>query len=155
MGWFFLDEANEIPRDVFEFLKTRLSLRLPNGKFPRYRGILCSNPNQGYLRELFIDSDLEDHAFIPALPGDNPHNPPGYEEGLRKTLPPHLVSRLVDGSWDDIDDETYIFPFSWVKAAMERTMHPDGDPVGGFDPGAGGDESVLAESRRHQGPKSP
>lgn len=144
LGWFFIDEAPEVPKKYFDMLKTRLRLRLPDGSFPRFRGMLAGNPDPGWIRDIFIDQDLPDHAFIPALPNDNPHLPPGYIEQLLQDLPPELAERLVKGNWDVWEGDNYIFPYSWVKAAMDRELKPDDPKEAGVDIGGGSAETVVA-----------
>jgi hypothetical protein len=147
LGWFFIDEAPEVPKKYFDMLKTRLRLRLPDGSFPRYRGMLAGNPTPGWVRDIFIDQDLPDHAFIPALPNDNPHLPPGYIDQLIQDLPPELIERLVKGNWDVWEGDNYIFPYSWVKAAIDRELVPE-DPIeAGVDVGGGSAETVGAIRR--------
>lgn len=147
LGWFFIDESPEVPKKYFDMLKTRLRLRLPDGTFPRYRGLLAGNPDPGWTRDIFIDQDLPDHAFVPALPNDNPHLPPGYVEQLIQDLPPELVERLVKGNWDVWEGEDYIFPYSWVKNAMDRELEPDEPAEAGVDVGGGSAETVGAIRR--------
>lgn len=149
LGWFFIDESPEVPKKYFDMLKTRLRLALPDGSFPRYRGLLAGNPDPGWTRDTFIDQDLPDHAFVPALPDDNPHLPPGYIEQLMQDLPPELAERLVKGNWDVWEGDNYIFPYSWVKAAMDRELEPDDPKEAGVDVGGGAAETVAA---MRQGP---
>lgn len=147
LGWFFVDECNEVPKPYIDVLKTRLRHRLPDGTYPRFRGLFACNPNQDWPRGEFIDHTDEDHKFIPALPDDNPHLPPGYIDQLIKDLPEELKAALIKGNWDAWQDEGYIFPYSWVKAAVERKLEPGEPKEAGVDLGAGGDESVGAIRR--------
>lgn len=145
LGWFAIDEATEIQKPIFDLLKTRLRLRLPNGTFPRYRGLLASNPEPGWVRETFIDQDLPDHRFIPALPSDNPHLSPDYIEQLKQDLPPELVQKYIEGSWDVIEGDDYIFPYSWLRAAATREMEASEPLEAGIDIARfGGDKNSVA-----------
>lgn len=145
LGWFFIDEATEIEKRYFDLLKTRLSLKLPNGKFPRYRGLLASNPEPGWVRETFIDQKLDDHTFIPALPSENPHLSPDYIENLRKNLPPDLIKKYIEGDWDVMEGSNYIFPYSLIKQAVERKLEKSDPCEGGIDIARfGGDKNVMA-----------
>jgi len=148
LGWFFIDEATEVEKRYFDVLTTRLSLRLPNGTFPRYRGLLASNPEPGWVRETFIDQALEDHAFIPALPTDNPHLSPDYIVNLTKTLPEPLVKKYLEGDWDVLEGENYLFPYAWIKAANEREGPQSDMCEAGVDVARfGGDFNVVAIRR--------
>lgn len=145
LGWFFIDEATEIQKPFFDLLKTRLRHDLPDGSFPRFRGLLASNPEAGWVRETFIDQSLPDHRFLPALPGDNPHLPPGYIEQMTQDLPPELVEKYIKGSWDVVLGNDYIFPYSLIKAAMERELQPSTPIEAGIDVARfGGDSNVVA-----------
>lgn len=145
LGWFFIDEATEIERRYFDLLKTRLSLKLSNGKHPFYRGLLASNPEPGWIRQTFIDQNLEDHKFIPALPIENPYLDPDYIQNLRKNLPPEMIKKYLEGDWDIIEGNDYVFPYGWVKQAVERELQK-GEPIeSGIDIARfGGDSNIVA-----------
>lgn len=106
-GWVGIDEATETYEEMFQLLDSRLRWKLPGGGYPRFRIFLASNPEPGWVKERFIDRLPEDHAFIPALPRDNPHLPPGYDKGLRKNFPDEWVKRYLDGSWDVFEGQVY------------------------------------------------
>jgi len=145
LGWFFIDEATEVEKKYFDLLKTRLSLKLPNGRHPYYRGLLASNPEPGWVRETFIDQKLDDHIFIPALPKDNPHLDPNYIENLTKDLPSEMIKKYLEGSWDVIEGNDYVFPYSLVKQAVERKLERTEPKETGIDIARfGGDSNVVA-----------
>ena len=106
-GWFGIDEATESVEEHFLMLCSRLRWQLPDGKFPKFFGLLASNPEPGWVKERFVDARLEDHAFIQALPKDNPKNPANYEEQLRSIYPDEWVRRYVEGSWDVFEGQIY------------------------------------------------
>jgi PBSX family phage terminase large subunit len=106
-GWFGIDEATETTEEHFFMLCSRLRWRLPDGRTPRYAGILASNPEPGWVKERFVDRSLPDHAFIRALPKDNPHLAQDYEEKLREVYPHEWVRRYVEGSWDVFEGQIY------------------------------------------------
>ena len=56
IGWFGIDEANEVSVEVYNMLKTRLRWVLPNKQKPRYEGRLTSNPEPCWLISTFIQS---------------------------------------------------------------------------------------------------
>jgi phage terminase large subunit len=106
-GWFAIDEATETFEEMFLLLCSRLRWTLPDGSSPKYRAILASNPEPGWVKDRFVDQNLPDHAFIPALPKDNPHLPNGYDENLRKHWPSEWVKRYLEGSWDVFTGQVY------------------------------------------------
>lgn len=144
LGWFGIDEASETEEAYFLLLMTRLRLKL---RGIRYRGLLTSNPEPGWVRRRFVESKDEHHSFVPSLPRDNPHLPPDYESNLRKLLPDDLVERYMNGNWDVIEaGANRVYPYALVREAMARELEP-GRPVEfGVDVGGGGpegDESVV------------
>ncbi len=145
LGWFFIDEATEIEKRFFDLLKTRLSLKLPSGKFPYYRGLLASNPEPGWVRDTFVDQSLDSHEFIPALPSENPHLNPDYIKETTRDLPPELAKKYLEGSWDVMLKGMYVFPYEWVKVAAEAKLKR-GEPCEfGVDIAReGGDENAVA-----------
>ena len=151
LGWFFIDEATEIEKRFFDILKTRLSLKLPNGKFPRYRGLLASNPEPGWIRDTFVDQHLDNHKFISALPSENPHLNPDYIKETTRDLPSELVKKYLEGNWDVMLKGMYVFPYEYIKTAVETTVKP-GESCGfGVDVAReGGDENAVACRRGYR-----
>jgi len=141
LGWFAIDEASQVPEEMFLILASRLRLSIEG---IRYRGLLASNPEHSWVRRRFIDQKLRDHRFVPALPKDNPHLPPDYEARLRELFPADWIKRYIDGDWDVSLEGLYVFPYMWVKAAVERDLEPEETCEIGIDIGAGGDKTVAA-----------
>lgn len=96
LGWFGIDEATECTEDQFNMLTSRLRLSVPG---IRYFGLLASNPGLGWVHTKFIAKPMDEYAFIPALPRDNPYLPSGYESRLRRDFPEVWVRRYLDGEW--------------------------------------------------------
>jgi len=62
---------------------------------------------------------------------------------------PHIYNRFVLNSWEDIDTEEKVIPYSWIKAAIGNSYHTlrdktivACDPCGVAEAG-GGDEGVI------------
>lgn len=106
-GWFAIDEATETLEDMFLLLTSRLRWTLPDGSNPDYRAFLASNPEPGWVKDRFVDKSMPDHAFIRALPRDNPHLPKDYDAMLRKNWPDEWVKRYLEGSWDVFEGQVY------------------------------------------------
>jgi len=112
IGWFAVDEASETQGDNFQMLKSRLRWKLPNGKHPPYMGLLASNPEPGWVKDLFVKPQqlgepVNGHTFIPALPRDNKHLPKEYVNMLKSTNPPNWVKRYLGGSWDVFEGQVW------------------------------------------------
>lgn len=118
IGCFGIDEASETVRENYLMLCSRLRWRLPNGTYPPFFGVLASNPEPGWVKDVFVKPHqlgvpLPNHTFIQALPRDNPFLPPDYIEGLRQANPADWVSRYIDGSWDALEGQVWpMFSFS-------------------------------------------
>ena len=122
LGWFAIDQAEQIPENQFDLLCGRLRLNLPG---IQYKGLLTANPEPGWLRERFIENPQENHIFIPALAGDNPYLPEGYVEGLRKQFRgnPDMVKRMLDGDWDVTTGTKYLIPYKQIREAVNRKFY--------------------------------
>ncbi len=152
LGWFGIDEATQLPNnDFFLILLSRLRHRLPDGSLPYYKGLLASNPEPGWVRTAFIDTKKKSYKFISALPRDNPYNPPDYEQIMRENFPAEWVDKYLEGSWDVMLKGMYVFPYEWVKMAVERTIKP-GEPCEfGVDVAReGGDENAVGCRRGYR-----
>lgn len=110
LGGFAIDEITQTKRDIFNMLTTRL--RLGHLKEEDYFGWGASNPEPGWVKDMFVDPTIngtidKDFAFIQALPQDNPHLPKTYISNLRKTLPPLWITKYLEGSWDVFDNQIF------------------------------------------------
>lgn len=112
IGFFAIDEASETVETNYQMLKSRLRWRLPDGSYPPFFGLLASNPEPGWVKDTFVTphrmgKPLPDHAFIQALPTDNPHLPPTYIDDLRQSNPEHWVKKYIEGSWDALEGQIW------------------------------------------------
>lgn len=141
LGWFGVDQAEQITEKQFLLLDGRLRLVLPG---IHYKALLTANPEPGWLRDAFIEQVRPDYKFIPALPTDNPFLPKGYAENLAKRLPPEMVKRLLEGDWDVEVEGNYLIPYGRIREAIDREIEPKGNVVMGVDVSRyGGDETVC------------
>jgi len=139
LGWFGIDQAEQITENQFLLFTGRLRLNLPD---IRYKALLTANPDPGWLRSRFIEQILPDHRYIPALPKDNPFLPADYEKKLRENLPPELVRRMLEGDWD-IPGINYLFPYNLIRMAINRDLPPSGVKVAGVDVSRYGDDKTV------------
>ena len=97
-----IDEITKNSERDFHIL--RGSLRWPG--FEGVRMIAASNPEANWCRDLWVSRSFPDNlqaeahefAFVPALPGDNPHLPQSYWQML-DTLPGALRAAWLHGDW--------------------------------------------------------
>jgi PBSX family phage terminase large subunit len=99
LGWFWVDEPSEIEEDSYLMLRSQLNWVLPGGNRPPYMALLTSNPEPGWVKRRFIDNMIDGGMFVPALPRDNPHLPPGWEDELRATYDSEWIEKYLNGSW--------------------------------------------------------
>jgi len=144
LGWFAIDEASEVPRETFLLLQSRLRRRLPSGGFPKYFGLLASNPADCWLKDDFVyGQGGKDYVFIPSLPRDNPYLPGEYEDKLRETYPEDWVKRFLEGSWDDLSAGDVLIPSEWVRAAVNREIEEENKPLLAADIARFGDDEIV------------
>ena len=153
----FVDEVTDVPENVFSFLCSRLP-RLPGGpvknihtgvmEYPPVRLFCSCNPSLGWVKIRWVDQNLPDHEFISAKATDNSHNPPGYYETLRRTMPPGMVQQFVEGDWDAVVDFAAILRSDWLIAATKRRVKPTTPVEFGVDVAAYGDDRSIVVMRQ-------
>lgn len=146
-GVFALDEASEVSYDNFKVATTRLRWRLPDGSHPAFYGLLASNPEDCWLKDVFVSGKGgSDYLFIPAMPRDNHHNPAGYVDQMVSDMggDEAFVSRYINGSWDDVATANFVILPSLVEAAVDKVLPTVRKPVMGVDVAREGlDETVI------------
>jgi phage terminase large subunit len=100
---YFIDEVSQVTQKAVSIVSSRVRFKLTEYNL-QPKGLLTCNPSRGWLYNEFYkawrDGDLPSHrAFLPALPGDNPHLPESYMDTLSR-LPEQDRRRLRDGDWD-------------------------------------------------------
>ena len=142
LGWFGIDQAEQITENQFLLLCGRLRLNIPGLK---YKGLLTANPEPGWLRDRFIENTIDDHIFIPALAKDNPYLPEGYVENLKKQYSnnPDMVKRMLEGDWDVTTGTNYLLLYSQIRGAVNRNLETSGNKVAGVDVSRYGDDETV------------
>ena len=144
IGWFHIEEASEVDRSAFQILATRMRWRLPDGSYPRFKGILTTNPEDCWLKEDFIDRPINGSEFISALPSDNPYLPDGYIEDLEDILTEEQQAKYINGHWDISDKPDQLISFQWIKDSIGNIEDMEGSGrVLGCDVARFGDDSSV------------
>lgn len=147
------DEATEFPEDIFMHMAVRLRHQVRDGgkiKRPRYKFLLTCNPGPGWLKQRFVDQQLENHAFIRSLPTDNPCLPPDYITTLESMFAGSaggqvMIDKYIYGLWDLPTTDLVLFSEPDVVAAMLRDVDPGSIIHLGVDVARSGtDKSVIA-----------
>lgn len=95
LGWFLIDQAEEVPEDMFLMLVGRLRQR----NAPR-KGMLLFNPNgHDWIWRRTVYLKYPDEELIHAKTSDNPNLPADYLEAF-KAYPEAWRKRFFDGSFD-------------------------------------------------------
>lgn len=103
LGWFLIDQAEEVTEEIFNMLQGRLRQR----NAPRM-GLLLANPNgHDWLWRIFVYLKYPDHKYIHAKTTDNPNLPKDYVDALMK-MPESWRKRFIEGSFDVFSGQ--IFP---------------------------------------------
>jgi len=143
LGWFGIDQAEEITEKQFLLLAGRLRL-IRNGQTPKYKGLLTCNPDPGWLRDRFIEGSYPDHRFIPALPRDNEkYLPDDYVDRLKELYPEAMAQRLLEGNWDIDVAGNYLIPYSQIRGAIDKNLETSGDKIAGVDVSRYGEDETV------------
>lgn len=147
LGWFGIDQAEETSESHFYLLASRLRLNLPK---IQYKGLMTANPAPGWVKFRFVEQKLTDHAFIPALPRDNPYLPADYESNLRELYPEELVRQLLEGDWDALEGGSYLFKYREIREAVDKEVQVEKDDlvVLGVDIARYGDDTSVGIVRQ-------
>jgi hypothetical protein len=95
LGWFLIDQAEEVTEEMFLMLCGRL--RQLNS--PR-KGLCLFNPNgHDWIWKRLIQLELPDHSLVHAKTSDNPNLPPDYIDQF-KNYPDSWKKRFFEGSFD-------------------------------------------------------
>jgi hypothetical protein len=142
-GWIALDQAEQFTKKEFMMLATRLRLRLPG---IRYFFLLSCNPNIGWIKEDFIESNKKDHIFIPSLPTDNVANlPANYISNMKDILTPQLIAALLGGDWEAVGEPDNVYTYLEIQKAAKRRLKASMPIEIGVDVArSGDDQSVIA-----------
>lgn len=110
LGWFLMDQGEEIPEEIFQMLQGRL--RQQNA--PRCGLVLANPEGHNWFWRRIVHLKYPDHKMVHAKTTDNPTLPADYVDSLMK-MPESWVKRFVEGSfdvfsgqiWPEYDDDTH------------------------------------------------
>lgn len=151
----FIDEANEVPREVYQKAVERSGRWNPPGMpmMPPPYVILTCNPATNWVKTEFYDkwkagSMGKKQFYLPAYATDNPFIAEETREAweaLRET-DPVWYERFILGNWDLHDEPNQLIKPLWVYDAFERATGPvRGEQFLGVDVARfGDDETVIA-----------
>lgn len=146
LGWFMIDQAEEVPEEMFLMLIGRLRQR----GAPR-KGLILFNPNgHDWLWKRFVRDDLPDHELIHAKTTDNPTLPADYMDAF-KAYPEAWRKRFMDGSFDVFTDQIWPEFDQDVHTLPPFALPPWFEVVEGIDHGRRNPTAVLWSAFDDQG----
>jgi len=110
LGWFFIDQAEEISEKIFDVLVSRLRLnKVPN----RYGFLACNPERSSWIYDTFqkpVDDGApkKDYYIINSSTTDNPFNPADYVETMKGRYPETLIRKYIEGSWEAVEGRIYL-----------------------------------------------
>lgn len=134
LGWYLVDQAEEVSEEMFLMLNGRLRRR----RSPR-KGMLLSNPNgHDWLWKRFMDLKLPDHGYVHAKTSDNPNLTSDYIAQFDQ-YPDAWRKRFFEGSfdvftgqiWPDFDRDVHLIRpvppepwWEWVECIDHGRRNP-------------------------------
>ena len=145
LGWFGIDQAEETTETHFNMLAGRLRLKLPGLQGNARKALCTCNPAPGWVKQKWVEQQLDNHVFIQSLPKDNPFLPEDYEPELRKLYPPEWVKAMLEGDWSALEGGNFLFRYNELRRAVDKEII-DHEPLkwAGFDIAREGDDSSVA-----------
>jgi len=104
LGWFLIDQAEEVPEEMFMMLQGRLRERIG----PR-KGMLLCNPNGHdwiWNRVVYLKDAYKDHGLVHAKTSDNWNLPADYIATFAN-YPESWKKRFFEGSWDVFEGQIW------------------------------------------------
>jgi hypothetical protein len=146
LGWFMIDQAEEVAEDMFLMLIGRLRQR----GAPR-KGIVLFNPNgHDWIWKRWVDLQLPNHQLIHAKTTDNPTLPSDYME-MFTAYPEAWRKRFMDGSFDVFTDQIWPEFDKDVHTVQPFPLPPWFEIVEGIDHGRRNPTAVLWSAFDDQG----
>lgn len=122
LGWFYIDEAEQVEENVFTRLQGRLSL----ARVGRQCGWMTSNPPNidHWIHQKFHNSKDPDYFTIHAMTYENRENlPEGYIADLEK-MPPSWRKKYLEGQYGFTPDGTPFYN-GFLENLHRRSLQPN------------------------------
>lgn len=125
LGWFVIEQAEEFETDTqFQMLRGRLR----RAGVPHFGAVIANTKGHNWIWQLWkaLDTDRSKEYFLSeATTFDNAGNlPADFIEDLKhlEKESPHHYNRFVMNSWEDVDTEDKVIPYSHIMTAIGRTL---------------------------------
>jgi hypothetical protein len=138
LGWFLIDQAEEVPEDMFLMLIGRLRQR----NAPR-KGMILFNPNgHDWIWRRWVHDRMMDHELIHAKTTDNPTLPSDYMRAF-DAYPESWRKRFMEGSFDVFTDQIWPEFDREIHAISPFAIPPWFEIIEGIDHGRRNPTAVL------------
>lgn len=143
LGWFMIDQGEEIPEEMFQMLQGRLR-RMDS---PRC-GIVLANPNGHdwiWRRNVYLGGEkgaYRNHGMVHAKTTDNPNLPADYLDSLMH-MPEAWIKRFVEGSFDVFSGQIWPEFDQDIHCVRPFPLPDHWDIVEGIDHGRRNPTAVL------------
>jgi phage terminase large subunit len=138
LGWYMIDQAEEVPEDMFLMLNGRLRRR----NSPRC-GLILFNPNgHDWIWKRWVHLKLPDHELIHAKTSDNPNLPADYIAQF-DGYPAAWRKRFFEGSFDVFSGQIWPEFNDSVHVIRPFDIPPWFEIVEGIDHGRRNPTAVL------------
>mgnify|MGYP003148280244 FL=1 len=103
LGWFYIDQAEEVTEEVFLTLLGRLRA------VTKPQCWITGNPlGHNWVWHRFIHDPVDGNVMYNAVTSENKDNlPPGYIDSLKKNYNEIWINRYLYGSWDAFEGQIY------------------------------------------------
>ena len=105
LGWFFIDQAEEISESTFQILVSRLR----KVEISRRYGFLACNPiPHNWIYKLFKEKATSDFEIVEATTFENPFLPKDYVKSMLELYPPEMAKRYIYASWEAFEGQVFL-----------------------------------------------
>lgn len=135
LTWFYVDQAEEIPEEVFLALVGRIGRSKETVGKPS--GWITVNPAPGWVKEHFKTNPWPETSLYEATTMDNPHTNRSYIDTLMKIYPQAWIDRYILGKWDTFEGQIFAnFSDDLIKEPPpESEWAPEMEIIAGIDHG--------------------
>lgn len=139
-----VDQAEEVNRDEVSVLRASRRMKLDEREH-NYKGLFTANPAQCWLKDEFLEGEVDSRQFVQALPSDNPYLPLSYVDTLKDSFAhrPDLLDAYLHGSWEAFEGDDQIILEKWISGAQIKTGNEWNGLVVSCDPARFGDDETV------------
>ena len=125
LGGFAIDQAEDIPEEIFLTLKGRLRRNRKDGTAFDHKVYMTSNPKLSWLYRVFKQHPEDNYRLIEGSTLENTkHLPEDYIKDLLN-YPPTWVNQYVKGIWDEtLLSDNIVFAREYIEELQKTVREP-------------------------------